>query len=239
MCYNISLTKNIDRIEYRFNAKFEYPELFKPIYHSSAFAIPVHPVITTENHTLIQFFQWGLIPFWVKDKQSADKLRLRTLNARAETIHEKPAFRLSIKDKRCLILVDGFYEWREVDKRKYPYYIRLANDNAFALAGIWDTWNDNQTGHEVSTFSIITTQANPLMEMIHNTRKRMPVILKQEDERQWLNNNLDAEGINALLKPYDENEMEAYTVSKLISSRKTNTNVPEIIKQYQYEAIEL
>jgi len=195
-------------------------------------------VITTENHTVIQFFQWGLIPFWVKDTHSADKIRLRTLNARAETIFEKPAFRLSIKDKRCLVLVDGFYEWREVGKKKYPYYIRLANDSAFTLAGIWDMWINNNTGQPINTFSIITTRANSLMEVIHNTRKRMPVILKQEDEKIWLNNDLEPERITALLTPYDENEMEAYTVSKLISSRKINTNVPEVIKRYEYEGLE-
>lgn len=238
MCYNISLTPKSDFIENRFNAQFEQPGLFQPIYHNSAFSTPVHPVITTENHSLIQLFQWGLIPFWVKDMYAAGKIRLRTLNARAETIFEKPAFRLSIRAKRCLVLVDGFYEWREVGKRKYPYYIRLVDHNAFALAGIWDTWVDGSSGLSRDTFSIITTRANALMELIHNTRKRMPVILRHEDEKIWLNQDLDREAIKALLNPYDEKEMEGYTVSKLISSRKANTNVPEVIEKYRYEELE-
>jgi len=238
MCFNISLTPNLDYIENRFSARFEKPELFNPIYHSSAFSAPIHPVIATENHTIIQFFQWGLIPFWVKDSHSADKIRLRTLNARAETIFDKPAFRLSIQAKRCLVLVDGFYEWREVGKKKYPYYIRLSNDSAFALAGIWDIWINDNTGQSSNTFSIITTRANSLMEVIHNTRKRMPVILKKEDEKIWLNKDLEPERIKAVLNPYDETQMEAYTVSKLVSSRKINTNVPEVIKRYEYEGLE-
>lgn len=237
MCYNISLSKTADRIEHRFNAKFGQPESFEPIYHSSAFSTPAHPVITSERLNIIQAFQWGLIPFWVKDEHSADKIRFRTLNARAETIFDKPAFRLSIKEKRCLVLVDGFYEWREVRKNKYPYYIKLFGDEAFALAGIWDSWIHNQTGQVKNTFSIITTRANPLMEMIHNTRKRMPVILKPGDEKTWLNKNLDTEEIRALLNPYDEKEMEAYLISRLISSKKTNTNVPEVIERYEYEEL--
>jgi putative SOS response-associated peptidase YedK len=118
--------------------------------------------------------------------------------------------------KRCLVLVDGFYEWREEGKKKYPYFIHLVNNDAFALAGIWDRWLNESTGEVRNTFSIITTKANPLLERIHNTRKRMPVILKREDEKEYLDMNLHAGDIDALLQPYDDKEMQAHTVSSRV-----------------------
>jgi putative SOS response-associated peptidase YedK len=237
MCYSISITVSLRDLERRFQAESAEPNLYRPIYHVSAFSIPYLPVIDNEDNGLIQFFQWGLIPFWTKDETAAGRIRFRTFNARAETIHTRPAFRLSIKSKRCLVPVDGFYEWREMNKKKYPYYIRLVDHNIFALAGIWDTWVNKTTGEMKNTFSIITTKANPLLEKIHNVRKRMPVILRQEDEGKWLSENLDASEINTLLTPYDENQMEAHTVSKWISRRGVDTNRPEVMEEYEYEAL--
>jgi putative SOS response-associated peptidase YedK len=136
MCYNISLIMNMEYLEKRFVAKFEQSYVFKPIYHSSGFSAPNHPIIANNDIHLIQFFRWGLIPFWVKDEEEANRIRFNNLNARAESIHQKPSFRASIKSRRCLVLVDGFYEWQEVDRKKYPYYIRLRDHGAFAFAGI-------------------------------------------------------------------------------------------------------
>jgi putative SOS response-associated peptidase YedK len=128
----------VEYLEGRFNAKFIDPESFEPIYHSSAFSTPNHPVITDSDPEIIQTFSWGLIPSWVKDEEKAKKIAFNTFNARAETIFEKPSFRSSIKKRRCLILVDGFFEWQEVKGKKYPYYIKMSDSEAFALAGIWD-----------------------------------------------------------------------------------------------------
>ena len=139
--------------------------------------------------------------------------------------------------KRCLVLGDGFYEWHEKNNKKYPYYIRLRNHDAFALAGIWDNWFNGVTGEIRNTFSMITTRANPMMERIHNTRKRMPVILRQEDEQKWLGGETDREQIISLLNPYDANKMDAYTVSPLISRRGENTNKPEVMEKYSYEGL--
>ena len=108
MCYHTSLARSADYLEKRFHAKFEQSNLFEPIYHHSGFSAPRHPVISNENTHSIQFFQWGLIPFWTKDESAAERIRTQTLNARAETIHKKPSFRSSIMTKRCLVLVDGF-----------------------------------------------------------------------------------------------------------------------------------
>jgi len=238
LCYHISLTKSSDYLEKRFEARFEQPSLFNPVYHSSGFSAPHHPVISNEDVHSIQFFQWGLVPFWTKDETAAERLRVNTLNARAETIHKKPSFRSSIMTKRCLVLVDGFYEWREEGKQKFPYYIQLANQDAFALAGIWDKWLNEGTGEVKNTFSIITTRANPLLERIHNTRKRMPVILKRENEKEYLDSSLHAGEIDAFLDPYDDKEMQAHTVSRLISSKKANTNVPEVMSEVTYDGLD-
>jgi len=195
-------------------------------------------VIANESVQSISLFQWGLVPFWTKDEVSAERIRTETLNAKAETIHQKPSFRASIMTKRCLVLVDGFYEWREEGNRKYPYHISLTNNEAFALAGIWDRWLNNRTGEMKQTFSIITTRANPLLERIHNTRKRMPVILRQADEEKWLEKDLDKTAIDSLLEPYDASQMQAHTVSRLISTKRTNTNVPEVMKEFGYEGLD-
>jgi len=238
LCYHTSLARTADYLEKRFQAKFEQRNLFEPIYHHSGFSAPLHPVIANESLQLIRFFQWGLVPFWTKDEAAAERIRTQTLNAKAETIHQKPSFRASIMTKRCLVLVDGFYEWREEGKRKYPYYISLTNNDAFALAGIWDRWENNRTGEVKDTFSIITTRANSLLERIHNTRKRMPVILRQEDETKWLEKDLDKTAIDALLEPFDATQMQAHTVSRLISTKRANSNVPEVMKEYRYEGLD-
>lgn len=237
MCFNISITKMTDYLETRFNAKFIDPETFEPVYHSSAFKTPHLPIISNEAPDKIQFFQWGLIPFWVKNQDQARKISFNTFNAKSETIFEKPSFRSSIKDKRCLVLVDGFFEWKHLKGDKFPHYIKLASSEAFALAGIWDTWENKQTGEQKNTFSIITTSANKLLEKIHNTKKRMPVILKREDESKWLEPDLSPEQIKAMLVPYDDKELEAYSVSKLITTKGQNTNIPEILEKHEYDEL--
>jgi putative SOS response-associated peptidase YedK len=199
LCYHTSLARSPDYLEKRFQAKIEQPSLFEPIYHHSGFSAPLHPVIANESIQSISFFRWGLVPFWTKDESAAERIRTHTLNAKAETIHQKPSFRSSIMTKRCLVLVDGFYEWREEGGKKYP---------------------------------------NPLLERIHNTRKRMPVILKQADERKWLDKDLDRTAIDGLFQPYDDKEMRAHTVSRLVSTKRANTNVPEVMREFSYEGLD-
>lgn len=237
MCFSISYALKPEQLEERFNARFETPGIYRAAYHVSAFSIPEVPVITNDNTTSIQLLNWGLIPFWVKDEKTAKSIRMKTFNARAETIFEKPSFKHSIMNKRCIVLADGFFEWREVDVKKIPYYIRLADHRAFAIAGIWDSWHNKAKDEEHHTFGLITTHANPLIERIHNTKKRMPVILEPEAEERWLSDGLSKEEINSLMVPYDDSKMEAYTVSKLVSQRGRNTNVPEVIEKFDYEEL--
>lgn len=206
----------------------------KEYYSVSAFAFPKIPVLTAENTKEISILNWGLIPRWSKDLNQAFEMRKNTLNARAETIFEKPSFRNSIQNKRCLIFVNGFYEWREINKKKYPYFIHLKEQHTFALGGIYESWVDKETGEIINTCSVVTTEANALMSMIHNSKKRMPLIFDKEHMNEWIRPNLSEEQINALMKPFDEELMSAHTISKLITSRKENPNVPEVQQPFIY-----
>jgi putative SOS response-associated peptidase YedK len=235
MCYYSSITVGFKIIETRFGVRFIQNESFQPVYSASAFGFPTLPVITNEEPNQVSLLNWGLIPAWVKDAKTALHLRLHTLNARGETVFNKPAFRYCVVTRRCLVLVDGFYEWRHIGGTKYPYRIRLKDNEPFALAGIWDKWTDPDTGTEAKTFSVITTEANSLMAQIHNTRKRMPVILPREDEKQWIDGNLSMTKVRSMLKPYDEMEMIAYPVLQSIVKLGFNISHPEVISEARYD----
>ena len=234
MCYNVSIFRTKEELEMRFKAKFTNPEEYNQYYHISSFSLPKLPVITNEDPMHIQLYTWGIIPFWVKSQDDAEKIRVKTMNARSENIFEKPSFRHAAEKKHCLVLGDGFFEWQEFHGRNYPYYIRLKSHEAFAFAGLWDSWQDSGSGENVHTFSIITTQANPLMEKIHNKKKRMPVILPKSFEQRWISNSISKDQMQQLLVPYNEEEMEAYTISRLITTRNQDNNVPQVISPYSY-----
>jgi putative SOS response-associated peptidase YedK len=175
-------------------------------------------VISNETPETLSFFRWGLIPFWAKDPS----IGYRMINAKAETIREKPSFRNAFRSRRCLVLSDGFYEWKK-NGEKIPYRILVNNGEPFAMAGVWEKWNSPE-GDTVHSFSIITTEPNTLMEKIHD---RMPVILKQEDEGKWLCETGE-EQLVGLLKPFPAAFMSAYQVSKMVNSPKNDS--PELIR---------
>ena len=237
MCYRYSVP-GPDLLVKRFSALFLENVPFKRQYHASSFDFPKLPVITNEHPQQIQLFTWGLIPFWVKNQKTADEIRLKTMNARAESIFEKPSFRHAAGQNHCLVLADGFFEWQEYQGKNYPYYIRLKNHEPFAMAGLWDTWVDATTSEEIRTYSVITTKANPLMEQIHNKKKRMPVILPREHERDWITSSLTKQHAEALLVPYDEHLMEAFTISRLITSKQRNPNTPEVLHPFTYPELQ-
>ncbi|MFC1977896.1 SOS response-associated peptidase [Chloroflexota bacterium] len=234
MCYNISITPKALDLQVRFGATFANLESFEPVYSVNAFSFPELPVISNEDKERIQYYRWGLIPSWVKNVASSHTIRQQTLNARAETIFEKPSFRHSIRSKRCLILADGFFEWKHEKRATYTYYIRLTDHSAFAIAGIWDSWTNPETGTVVRTCSVITTAANSLLEKVHNTKKRMPVILKKEYEDKWLEETLMDEQIHSLLLPYNADEMEAYTVKKGFNNLGFNVTNSDVTKQHVF-----
>jgi putative SOS response-associated peptidase YedK len=231
MCYHLSLIQNLKYLQQRFGADFDDPSGYEPSYHKAAFGGPRHAVITDEDPKHIRLLEWGLVPRWVKDDDTAGRMRRMTINAKAETVFTLPSFKKSIRDRRCLVLADGFFEWQAVGQKKIPYYIRLKTREAFAFAGIWDVW-----GAEKRTFSIITTEANPLVARIHNVKKRMPVILRREDEARWLEKGLKDDDVRAMLKPYDENGMEAWPVARTIAM-KGHHDGPETIAPVEYREL--
>ena len=235
MCYtvNINLTRN--ELEKRFGARLTDPASFQPGYYFNAFEIPDLPVILAEDPESIGMVKWGLIPFWVKDASSANDIRRKTFNARMETIREKPSFRAAVKSRRCLVLCRGFYEWQERGKEKIPHYIYLDDEPPIAMAGLYENWTDQETGEILRTCTIITTAANSMMEKIHNTKKRMPLILNIRDEKLWIDENLSAEQAFGYLKPVDETLMKSHTISKLISKRGVEKNTPELVQPVFYE----
>ena len=180
-------------------------------------------------------FSWGLIPWFTKTLDQAMIIRNQTLNCISEEMYDKPSFRDSLKDgKRCLIPVTGFFEWRWMDKAgkvKQPYYVYLRLQKIFSLAGIYSSWKNPLSGELTYTYSVLTASANPLMEKIHNNKKRMPVILDRQYEKDWLNPVLTKEDVLAFCQPYDQDKMDAYTISKRITSKKDPTNVREVIQK--------
>ena len=239
MCFHYSITQQMAKIESALNVTWEGAE-WQPVFHADGFSFLKMPVITMDIPSKIQLFNWGLIPHWVKTKADADKLKAQTLNARSETVFEKPSFRSSIKHQRCLVIADGFFEWMDVNKKKYPHYIFMKDRSVFCFAGIYSGWTDKETGELLQTFSILTTEANPMMERIHNLKKRMPVILPADSYDVWLDKKADTpEALRNLLQPFPESEMDTYTISKLITSRTENSNVTEVTEPYTYHELGL
>jgi len=183
MCFHSQQSKTAQELKQRFGVTFKDENQFSPALYNG-FQYPKTPVITNIESDTIQLFNWGLLPHWAKDTT----IRKSTLNARIETLTEKPSFRDAI-NKCCLILVDGFFEWQWLDpkgKNKQKYQITLPNNDAFAFAGLWNEWTDKTTGELIKSYTIITTEANELMSQIHNSQKRMPFILSKENEFEWL-----------------------------------------------------
>jgi len=167
-------------------------------------------VVQRERRQLTEM-RWGLVPFWA----NAVSVGNRMINARSETITEKPAFRTAFKKRRCLILADGFYEWQKVGKIKVPTHIRLKSREPFAFAGLYEYW-ETKSGKLLESCAIITTTPNELMNSIHN---RMPVILSPENESSWLDpENQKVSELLPMLKPYNSRLMEAYEVSNFVNS---------------------
>lgn len=180
-------------------------------------AVPV--VLHREGNKQLTLAKWGLIPFWAKDRSIGNKL----INARAETIDQKPSFRQAFQRKRCLIPASGFYEWDK--KTRQPYYIKLKNQELFFFAGLWDTWHGNDESNLLSC-TIITTSANETIQLHHH---RMPVILPQDALSEWTDTpESETKNLKKLLTPYPSEEIELYPASKMVNSVKNNS--PELIQ---------
>lgn len=233
MCFHYSLTQQKSFIESTLKVKWDI-EGWNPVYHAAGFEFLKMPIITMDKPSEIQLFNWGLIPHWIKSKEESIKIRTQTLNARTETVFEKASFRNPIKFSRCLIPADGFFEWMDFKSKKFPHYIFLNDGQLFCFGGIFSTWVDSKTGEVIETFSILTTPANFLLEKIHNLKKRMPLIISPNDYETWLNNDIDTKKIASFFKPYNDEEMNSYTISKLITSRTQNSNVESVTAKFEY-----
>jgi putative SOS response-associated peptidase YedK len=219
MCGRFTLTSNLDDLQGRFG--FLAGQLdYRPHYNVA----PTQQVLAVVNdgQRRAELLRWGLIPFWAKDP----KIGYRMINAVGETVASKPAFRAAFRRRRCLVLADGFFEWRKVGKKKIPTYIFLKSREPFAFAGIWETWKALD-GETVRSCAILTTEPNAFMEPIHN---RMPVILSEETEALWLDPMTEEASVLApLLTPSPPELMDSYPVSDLVNSPKNYG--PECIQQ--------
>ncbi|NIQ01439.1 MAG: hypothetical protein GWM98_14495 [Nitrospinaceae bacterium] len=207
MCGRYSLTKPIKTLKEHFKAVAVALDHHPRFNIAPSQQVPV--VIAGKREREIHALRWGLIPSWAKDPKKAAGL----INARAETVHEKPSFRSSFKKRRCLVPADGFYEWQVQNNQKFPQYIRKTSGGLFAFAGLWSEWDSGQG--ILQTFTIITTTANRQLQPIHD---RMPVILPPEHYHTWMAPDTPAETLKTLLTPLAENTLEHYEVSKHVNS---------------------
>jgi len=209
MCGRFTLTVDTQKLAEAFT-QFEPPKELSPRYNIA----PSQPVAVVANtgQNKVDFFVWGLIPSWAKDP----KIGNRMINARSETLAEKPSFRTAYRRRRCLVLADGFYEWRKnPDKTKTPVYLQLKSKEPFAFAGLWEQWHSPH-GDEVLSCTIITTRPNDFVAQIHN---RMPVILPPQAYEQWLDPaEQQPDRLQPLLGPYPAQEMSAYPVSRVVNN---------------------
>jgi len=220
MCGRFTLTADTEQMKSTF-PEFKFPPRSAPRFNVA----PTQPVLALANdgQNAADFFVWGLIPAWAKDPEIGSRL----INARAETLAEKPSFRGSYKYKRCLIFADGFYEWKAEPgtKAKTPYFIHLASGLPFAFAGLWNAWNAPD-GSLIKSATIITTEPNSLMATLHN---RMPVILASDAYTQWIDPAPQKpESLQPLLRPFAADQLTAHPVSTLVNSPAIDR--PELIQ---------
>ena len=234
MCGRFTLASDSEMLNQTF-FNFDVPMNLSPRYNISP-TQDVAVIANTEAHPeggQIEFFRWGLIPSWAKDPQIGNRM----INARSETLAEKPSFRNAYKRRRCFILADGYYEWQKIpgDRLKQPVYIRLKSQKPFALAGLWETWQTEGVDEPLRSCTIITCPPNALLAEIHH---RMPVILPQDAYAEWLApDEQSADALQPFLIPYSDEEMEAYPVSRFVN-RPMNDS-PQCIAPFEANNLSL
>jgi len=214
----------------RFGATFQYRDIIKVLWnlrgdlpefgprYNIAPSQEVTVIVRNEHRNEIKPMRWGLVQSWAQDPSIGQRM----INARSETLLERPSFKNLVASRRCLVPADGFYEWRQEGKSKVPMWIYLKNREPFAFAGLWDYWRDPAGDKELYSFTIITTEANALLRPIHN---RMPVIYDKEMGRQWLEESFGDQPmiLAAVLRPWPSELMEAHDVSTLVNSPENDT----------------
>jgi putative SOS response-associated peptidase YedK len=234
MCFTVNVNLIKEELENRYGATLIDPDKYRPSYYYHAFSLPSLPAVCSGDISKIKLLKWGLIPGWTKSQDQANIIRYKTFNARSESIATKPSFSSSFRSKRCIIPVKGFFEWQHLGNEKIPWYIYHTENEVLSLAGLYDDWIESNTGEVLSTFSIVTTEANDLMAVIHNSGKRMPVILNKSTENRWIDVSISTDEAISLLYPAPSDILKAHTISPLINDRSANRNTPEVIKPYNY-----
>lgn len=216
MCGRYSISTGREALEARFHARVA-DGLLTPRYNAApSDALPL--ILNTDKEHIV-LARWGFTPEWAKDKQITPMI-----NARAESVVDKPFFRDAFRTKRCLVLADGFYDWKKAPSGKQPYRITLKDDEPFAFAGLWSLL-PRANGERVPSFAIVTTNANERVADIHN---RMPVILPREYEEAWLDDETKADTLKAMLIPYPAAEMRCYPISTQVNRPQNDS--PDVMR---------
>jgi putative SOS response-associated peptidase YedK len=236
MCFSVNVNLVKEELENRYGATLIDPDKYRPSYYYHAFSLPELPAVCSGISNRIRLLKWGLIPSWTRSIDDANAIRYKTFNARSESLDKKPSFSSSFRSKRCIIPLKGFFEWQHIGKEKIPWYIYHSENEILSIAGLYDEWTENSTGDIFSTFSIITTEANDLMAEIHNSAKRMPVILDKTAEQLWIDLSTSASDALSLLKPCPDGVLSAYTIGPLVNDKTSNRNSPDVIRAYNYKS---
>lgn len=217
MCGRASLTKVEKELEARFHASFyrEDIERYNPLPNFNIAPSHYHPVITNEDPDHFHPFRWGLVPFWAKD----EKIGYKMINARVETLAEKPSFRQALRNRRCIVPFDGFYEWKKTDGAKLPHFIHRKDSDIFSIAGLWEKWKEPNSGKALFTFTLITLDASPAISKLHD---RMPAMLLPEEEALWLQQDIPPEEVLTLIRPFPDELLEIYPVSTKVNNVRNN-----------------
>ncbi len=253
MCYDIQakLESQLKRA-IRKNSPEEVNEILeklekfhgRPMFHVSGFDHPEMLIYTNDKPDLPTTAIWGLIPHWTQNSAAKEKIWNNTLNAKGETMFEKPSFRDSAISKRCIVHIDGFFEHKHINGKSIPHFIKRIDGKLLSLGGIWSEWINPVSKQVETSFSIITTKANKLMTEIHNnpklTEPRMPLILNEEHEEDWLAGVLtesEMKTFNKLIAPAPDDILEAHTVGRLSGKNYTGNNA-SVTNEVKYSAIE-
>ncbi|MCA9483601.1 MAG: SOS response-associated peptidase [Nitrospina sp.] len=212
MCGRYSLTRSLEEIAGHFQARLAGMNFGPRFNVAPTQTLPV--AVAGDAGVELRGMRWGLVPAWAKEESIGNRM----INARAETVAEKPSFRSSFKMKRCLVPCDGFYEWVAGENGKTPYYIHRRDNGLFAFAGLWSEWKGGES--PLHTFAIITTEANDFLKPLHH---RMPVILPPDFYARWLNPKTSAADLHAALKPLAGDLLEFFPVTKAVNSPKNDS----------------
>jgi putative SOS response-associated peptidase YedK len=230
MCFSVNVNLVKEELENRYGATLIDPDKYRPSYYYHAFSLPELPAVCSGIPNRIRLLKWGLIPSWIRSIDDANAIRYKTFNARSESLDKKPSFSSSIRSKRCIIPLKGFFEWQHIGKEKIPWYIYHSENEILSIAGLYDEWTENSTGE------LFSTEANGLMAEIHNSARRMPVILDKTAETIWIDLSTSALDALSLLKPCQDEVLSAYTIGPLVNDKKSNRNSPDVIRAYDYNS---